>query len=121
MSFDKVRLKTMTFRVAAVAAGFSLLGAIHSAAQTDPVDTILNETRTALGGSKLAAIKSLSFSGTSERLSPPASQTVDMEFSLQLPDKFLREGTPISAHPIGGGAPVNPPVQLQCINGTTGW
>jgi hypothetical protein len=111
----------MTFRVAAVAVGFSLLGAIHSAAQTDAADKILNETRTALGGSKLATIKSLSFSGTSERLSPPGSQTVDMEFSLQLPDKFLREGTPVSAHPIGGGSPVSPPVQLQCINGTTGW
>lgn len=98
----------MTSRVAAVAGGLSLLGALHSATQPDAVDKILNKARTALGGSKLATIKSLSFSGTSERLSPPGSQTVDMEFSFQLPDKFLREGTPVSARPIGGGSPVSP-------------
>jgi hypothetical protein len=96
----------MTFRRILAVLAFSMVGWAQTA------DTILDAARAALGGGKLTAVQSLAVSGSLEKRDARGVRHALVELSLQLPGQFLREITPADA---------GPAVQIQCLNGDTGW
>jgi outer membrane lipoprotein-sorting protein len=87
-------------------------------------DEILRQARLAMGGTKLAAVESLSVSGEAVN---NGSITSDVTLSIQLPDKFLREQTVQLAASMGAGispemaAQVGSPTVVDCLNGDEQW
>lgn len=67
-----------------------LLAAQVVGAQGRDVSQVLGDAQTAMGGEKLAALKSLTAQGRTLRTGPDgATRENDFELSLQLPDKYL--------------------------------
>jgi hypothetical protein len=99
-----------------------LMFAVVAGAQPS-ADEILGQARQAMGGSRLAAVESLSVSG--EAANGPILS--DLTLSIQLPDKFLREQTVQLAAGMGGGlspemaAAVGSPTVVDCLNGDEQW
>lgn len=102
----------------------TLLAFASSAMAQPSADDILRQARQALGGSRLAAVESLSVSG--EAANGPILS--DLILSIQLPDKFLREQTvQLLGGGMGGGmspeiaAAVGSPTVVDCLNGDEQW
>ena len=100
------------------------LFALGSVATAQPAaDEILRHAREALGGSRLAAVESLSVSGEAAN----GAILSDVTLSIQLPDKFLREQTVQLSAGMGGGlspemaAAVGAPTVVDCLNGDEQW
>jgi hypothetical protein len=106
------------------------LFALGPAAVAQPTaDDILSKARQALGGSKVAAVESLTVSGqvTNGAIVSGMTLSSDMTLSIQLPDKFMREETVQLSATMGAGlspemaAAVGSPTIVDCLNGDTQW
>jgi hypothetical protein len=81
----------MVKRSALVALAIVIAAGLLASAQGGDVTKILADSRAALGGSKLDAVKTLTMSGQSLRTSPSGMTTEgDFEVNIELPDKFMR-------------------------------
>jgi hypothetical protein len=86
-------------------------------------DDILRQARQAMGGSRLAAVQSLSVSGDATN----GAIASDLTLSIQIPDKFLREQTVQIGAGMGVGispemaASVGAPTVVDCLNGDEQW
>jgi len=81
---DVNRMRSAGVAIALVAAGSM------AAAQGRDVDQILAGARTALGGDKLAAVKSVTAVGRTVRANPDGTSAEnEFELALELPDKYL--------------------------------
>src|ERR1035438_9815444 len=102
---------------------FLLLTLTVMAVAQPSADDILRQARQALGGSRLAAVESLSVSGEAAN----GSILSDLTLSIQLPDKFLREQTVQLGGGMAGGlsperaAAVGSPPVVDCRNGDEQW
>src|SRR5262245_25638158 len=61
-----------------------------SAESVKKAEQVLSEARTALGGDKLAAIKTLTASGRTRRIRGNNLQPIDFELLIEQPDKYVR-------------------------------
>jgi hypothetical protein len=97
--------------------GLAAVGAqVMVNAQADQAQTVLNAMRDALGGEqKINALKSLSAEGTYRRTMGEREMSGDLEWSLQLPNKFVRA----EQFTLPTGMPG--PRITQGYDGTTGW
>ncbi len=106
-----------------------------SAAAIERANTILAAARVALGGDKLAAIKTLNATGRTQRVRGNNLVPIEFEIDLELPDKFLRkdefpaeetdptstgfngsdliQNPPPASPPARAGAPPVAPAQLE--------
>jgi hypothetical protein len=69
------------------------LAAIGLAQKADPAkaDQVLTAAREAMGGAKLAAVKTLVATGQTRRLSGNNLVPIEFEISIELPDKYVRK------------------------------
>src|ERR1035437_10488660 len=102
---------------------FLLLTLTVMAIAQPSADDILRQARQALGGSRLAAVESLSVSGEAAN----GSILSDLTLSIQLPDKFLCEQTVQLGGGMAGGprpemaAAVGSPTLVGCLHGDEQW
>ena len=76
-----------------VLAMVAAVGVSSAAAQDAKAAEILARTRTALGGAKLDALKTLSVEATSQRNMGQMQMSAELEILLEMPDKYLRSET----------------------------
>jgi hypothetical protein len=75
----------------AAGAGRQAAQAAPSPAAIERANTVLEAARRALGGDKLAAVKTLVGNGRTRRLRGNNIQPIEFELSIELPDKYLRK------------------------------
>jgi hypothetical protein len=94
-----------------------MLALSHSASADDKMDRaqqIIKQSRAAMGGDKLASLKSLSATGTYRRVMGDREFSGDLEFEMLFPDKFLKTET-LSLVP---GMEIT---RLDAVNGDQTW